>query len=74
MNDELWGLTAGSFGNDDPCEDIDNKTGTKGQAGKNNPDQTDDRGIDLKVLADPRTDSPKHPALHRAVQFFHRKG
>jgi len=73
MGDELWCLSTGLFGYEDPCNDIDNDAGTKRQEREGDPDQADHRGIDIKVGTDASTDTPEHTPLQRAVQLLHGK-
>ena len=71
MEDELWCLSTGLFGYEDPCNEVDKDAGAKRQEREGNPDQADHRGIDIKVRTDARTDTPEHTTMERAVQFLH---
>ena len=71
MNDELWGLAAWLFGNKDPCSEVNDNAGAEGEERERGPDEADDRGIGVKMVSDPGTDSGDHAALLRADKLFH---
>ena len=71
INDELWGLAAGLFRNKDPCSEVNDDAGAKGEERERGPDEADDRGISVKMVPDPGADPGDHASLLRADKLFH---
>lgn len=71
MADELWCFPTGFFRDDDPCDEVNEETGSQGEERERNPDQADDGGVGIIVFSDTGTDSPDHTTLFRAEQLFH---
>ncbi len=71
MNDELWGLAAGLFGNDNPGHEVHDDTGAQGEERERSPDKAYDSRVGVKVDADPGADPGNHPAILRAEELFH---
>lgn len=71
MNDELWGLAAGLFGDKDPCSEVNDDAGAKGNERKRSPDEAYDRGVGVQMVSDPGADSRDHAAIFRANELFH---
>jgi hypothetical protein len=76
MNDELWGLAAGLFGNQDPGNEVYDYAGAQGEKRERGPDEADDRRVGIEMDANPGADSCKYPSILRAKDLFHtgRKG
>jgi len=55
----------------DPGSEVNDNTGTKGEEGDDQPDQTYDTRIDIEMLAEPSADPAKHLLFSGAVQPFH---
>ena len=71
MNDELWGLAAGLFGDKDPCSEVNKDAGAKGKKRERGPDEADDRGVGVEMVSDPGADPGDHAAILRADKLFH---
>ena len=71
MTDELWCLSTGLFGNEDPCNEIDNNAGPQGEEREGDPDQADNRGVGVEMCTNAGTDAPEHASILWAEQPFH---